>query len=114
MNRRLDVDVGVAYGSDPRRVLSLLADTAKGTPGVSADPAPAVIFLRFGPNSIDFGVRAWTNDFGDWGNIRSELTVRIYEALVAAGIDIPFPQQALHIRSVSEEAAARLRGNPSC
>jgi potassium efflux system protein len=112
MNRRLDVDVGVAYGSEPRKVLALLTETTLSTPGIAADPVPAVIFLRFSPNSIDFGVRAWTHDFGEWGNIRSELTVRIYEALTAAGIEIPFPQQTLHIKSVSEEAAARLRGTP--
>jgi small-conductance mechanosensitive channel len=105
MNRRVDVDVGVAYGSDPRQVLTLLAGVAAGTPGISGEPAPSVQFIRFGANSIDFGVRAWTTDFDHWVAIRTELTARVYEALRGANIEMPFPQQDVHLRSVSAEAA---------
>ena len=108
MDRRLDVDVGVAYGSNPRRVMELLAETATSTPGISPEPPPSVVFLRFGASSLDFGIRAWTSDFADWVSIRSELTIRMYDALRAEGIEIPFPQQALHLRSVSPEASAQL------
>lgn len=108
MDRRLDVDVGVAYGSNPRRVMELLAETATSTPGISPEPPPSVVFLRFGVSSLDFGIRAWTSDFADWVSIRSELTIRVYDALRAEGIEIPFPQQGLHLRSVSPEAIAQL------
>ncbi len=108
MDRRIDVNVGVAYGNDPRRVLALLEDVARTTPGVAVDPAPNIVFTGFGTSALEFSIRAWTNDFGDWVNIRSQLTVRIYEALQQAGIEIPFPQQDLHLRSVSAEAAVRL------
>jgi small-conductance mechanosensitive channel len=110
MTRRVDVDVGVAYGSDPRRVLKLLAEVAAGTPGISAEPAPAVLFVRMASSSLDFGVRAWTNDFNNWVTIRTEMTARIYEALRREGIEIPFPQQDLHLRTVTEHAGARLQG----
>ena len=110
MNRRIDVDVGVAYGSDPRQVMELLAEIARTTPGVTSEPAPSVVFLRFGASSLDFGIRAWTNDFSDWVPIRSQLTIRIYDALRAAGIVIPFPQQDLHLRTVSPEAGIVLGG----
>ena len=110
MDRRIDVNVGVAYGTDPRRVLELLDEVARATPGVAAEPVPNIVFTGFGASSLDFSIRAWTKDFGDWVNIRSQLTVRIYEALQQAGIQIPFPQQDLHLRSVSAEAAARLGG----
>jgi potassium efflux system protein len=110
MNRRIDVEVGVAYGSDPRRVLALLAEIASGTPGIVAEPAPAVVFKAFGPSSLDFGIRSWTHDFGDWVSIRTEMTARVYEALAREGIAIPFPQQDLNLRSISPEAAARLAG----
>ena len=43
MNRRIDVEVGVAYGSDPRRVLALLRDVALATPGITPEPAPAIV-----------------------------------------------------------------------
>ena len=110
MNRRLDVNLGVAYGTDPKRVLALLEEVATATPGVCMEPPPAVIFTGFGPNSLDFGLRAWTNDFDNWVAIRSALTVRVHDALVAAGISIPFPQHDLHLKSVSPEARAGLGG----
>jgi small-conductance mechanosensitive channel len=110
MNRRLDVNVGVAYGSDPKRVLALLKEVAKTTPGVAPEPEPSVIFVGFGASSLDFGIRAWTNDFDDWVAIRSTLTVRVHDALVAAGITIPFPQHDLHLKSVSPGALAGLGG----
>jgi small-conductance mechanosensitive channel len=104
------VNVGVAYGSDPKRVLALLKEVAKTTPGVAPEPEPSVIFVGFGASSLDFGIRAWTNDFDDWVAIRSTLTVRVHDALVAAGITIPFPQHDLHLKSVSPGALAGLGG----
>jgi small-conductance mechanosensitive channel len=109
MNRRIDVNVGVAYGSDPRKVVTLLTEVAVATPGIAHDPEPSVLFTGFGANSLDFGIRAWTNNFGDWVSIRTEMTMRVYEALRDAGMEIPFPQQDLHLRSVSPEAGAQLR-----
>jgi potassium-dependent mechanosensitive channel len=110
MNRRIDVEVGVAYGSDPRRVLELLRDVALGTPGITPEPEPAIVFKGFGPSSLDFGIRAWTNDFGDWVTIRTEMTTRVYEAFKKEGIEIPFPQQAVHLRSVAPGAGQQLSG----
>ena len=110
MNRRIDVEVGVAYGSDPRRVMALLNEVALGTPGITPEPVPAIVFKGFGASSLDFGIRAWTNDFGDWVTIRTEMTARVYEALAKAGIEIPIPQQAVHLRSVSPAAGQQLAG----
>jgi len=106
MDRRIDVNVGVAYGSDPRRVLDLLMDVTRSAEGIATEPAPTVLFVGFGANSLDFGIRAWTNNFGDWVRIRSELTIRVYAALQDAGLQIPFPQHDLHLRSVSPEAVS--------
>jgi len=108
MNRRLDVAVGVAYGTDPGKVLALLMEVTKSTPGVADDIEPTVLFVGFGASSLDFAIRAWTHEFSDWVRIRSDLTVRVHDAIVAAGIEIPFPQQDLHLRSVSAEAGAAL------
>jgi small-conductance mechanosensitive channel len=109
-DRRIDVNVGVAYGSDPRKVLELLLDVTTSTEGIATEPAPTVLFVGFGASSLDFSIRAWTNNFGDWVKIRSNLTVRVHDALRAAGVEIPFPQQDLHVRSVSAAAAAALAG----
>jgi potassium efflux system protein len=108
MNRRLDVSVGVAYGTDPKKVLDLLMEVTKSTPGVAEEPQPTVLFSGFGASSLDFSVRAWTNDFADWVRVRSNLTVRIHDAIVGAGIEIPFPQQDLHLRTVSPDAGVVL------
>jgi small-conductance mechanosensitive channel len=110
MDRRIDVNVGVAYGSDPRRVLDLLLEVTAAAPGIATEPAPTVLFSGFGPSSLDFGIRAWTNNFGDWVKIRSDLNVRVYDALVAAGIQIPFPQHDVHVRTVSPAATSALAG----
>jgi small-conductance mechanosensitive channel len=102
------VNVGVAYGSDPRRVMDLLLEVSKSTPGVATTPEPAIVFTGFGPSSLDFSIRAWTNTFGEWVNIRSELAIRVHDALRDAGIPIPFPQQDVHLRSIAPEAGAAL------
>jgi potassium-dependent mechanosensitive channel len=108
MDRRIDVNVGVAYGSDPRQVLELLLEVTRSTPGITDEPAPSILFTGFGASSLDFAIRSWTNNFGDWVKIRSDLHVRVYEALQHAGIEIPFPQQDLHLRSVSTAAGELL------
>ena len=108
MNRRIDVEVGVAYGTDPRRVLKLLQEIALGTPGIQPEPAPAIVFKGFGESSLDFGVRAWTHDFGDWVTIRTEMTARICEAFAKEGIEIPFPQRDLHLRTVDGQVSEML------
>jgi len=111
-DRRVDVNVGVAYGSDPRRVIELLLEVTKSTPGVASQPEPAVIFTGFGASSLDFGIRAWTNVFGEWVSTRTELTVRVYEALRSAGIEVPFPQHDVHLRTVAADARVDVQGTP--
>jgi len=109
-NRRIDIDIGVAYGSDPAQLSALLQRTALQTPGIVSTPEPVVLFLGFGASALNFGVRAWTYDYDNSATIRSDLVTRIYGALNQAGIELPFPQQDIHLRSVSEEAVERLRG----
>jgi small-conductance mechanosensitive channel len=89
--RRIDIDVGVEYGSDPRRVLELLTGVAHSHPSVLDDPAPLALFTRFGASSLDFQLRAWTENLDDAALVRSDLCVAIVAALEQAGIAIPFP-----------------------
>ncbi|MBS1200410.1 MAG: mechanosensitive ion channel family protein 6 [Proteobacteria bacterium] len=107
--RRVEVAVGVAYGSDLRRVLEILMDVAVAQPDALKDPAPVVLFMGFGTSSLDFVMRFWTRDAANAGVARSDAGVAVAEALAAAGIAIPFPQQDLHLRSVTPEAAAALK-----
>ena len=106
--RRIEIPIGVAYGSSPRAVQSLLQEVAEKTPGVCRDPLPAVLFMGFGESSLDFSVRAWTDDFDQWLAIRSEMAIEIHRALSEAGIEIPFPQRDLHLRSLAPELEGKL------
>ncbi|HEB88534.1 MAG TPA: mechanosensitive ion channel, partial [Deltaproteobacteria bacterium] len=111
--RRIDIAVGVAYGTDPELVIELLTEAARAHPDVVSIPPPAVHFLGFGDSSLDFQIRAWTGSFSRWLAIRSDLTVAANTALRDAGIEIPFPQRDLHLRSVDEGVGRALRDEPS-
>ncbi|MGI9245965.1 MAG: mechanosensitive ion channel family protein, partial [Steroidobacteraceae bacterium] len=111
-NRRIEVEVNVTYGSDPRRVLALLRDVALGTPGIASEPAPAIVLGGLRGGALEFKLRAWTSDPADWVTIRTEMTMRVLQALRREGIEMPNPQQDLHLRSISAEAAARLGSAP--
>ncbi len=102
-HRRIDVGVGVKYGTDPERVIELLLAVAKTDDRVLDQPEPNALFLGFGNSSLDFRLRAWTSQFSRWVAIRSELTVEMNRKLAEAGIEIPFPQRDLHLKSVAEE-----------
>lgn len=107
-SRRIEVNVGVAYNSDPQQVLALLRDVAARTDGLLAEPAAAALFVGFGANALDFTLRAWTRDDSDWVAIRSNMGLSVFAALREAGVLIPFPQQDLHLRSMSPELLALL------
>ncbi len=107
-NRRVEVDVGVEYGTPARHVIDLLVAVAKANPNVSTHPEPAAFFLKFGDSSLDFKLRVWIGNFDDGYPTMSDLAVAVQEALEEAGIGVPFPQRDLHLVSVSPNAAAEL------
>jgi potassium-dependent mechanosensitive channel len=109
--RRIEVPVGVAYGTDPERVVSLLLEVGAAHDDVLDNPSPLALFQGFGPSSLDFVLRVWTDSpYDRTGTIRSELVLATYRALREAGIEIPFPQQDLHLASVSPAVRAALGG----
>lgn len=103
--RRIDVDVGVEYGTPAQRVIDLLAEVAKANPDVVADPEPRAYFVNFGDSALEFRLRAWVN-FDDGYLIRSALGVAVQEALDQAGIGVPFPQRDVHVIEASGQADA--------
>jgi small-conductance mechanosensitive channel len=107
--RRVDVKVGVKYGTDPERVLALLLQVAAADERILDRPEPDALFLGFGDSSLDFQLRAWTAHYAVWMQIRSDLNVSVNRALKEAGIEIPFPQRDLHLRSVSDGVGPALR-----
>ncbi len=108
MFRRIEINLGVAYGADPNQVIELMTGVITTDESISRHPEPTVFFMAFGASSLDFSIRAWTRDYNNWVGIRSRLLTRIYAVLNENGIEIPFPQQDLHLRSVSDAARAAL------
>ncbi|MBT8333997.1 MAG: mechanosensitive ion channel [Deltaproteobacteria bacterium] len=108
---RVKVPVGVAYGSDIEKVLKVLLSCAEANPTVLSTPKPQALFLAFGSSSLDFEVRVWIADFADRLEVLSELNQDIENEFQLAGIEIPFPQTDLHVRSVDDEIAALINNN---
>ena len=73
-----------------------------------SDP-PATIMTGLTAGTLEFSVRAWTTDRADWVLVRSELAMRIRDALAEAGIEVPLPQRELHLHGMSRETAVELR-----
>lgn len=101
-NRRVDFTVGVAYGSDVQQVKDIINGAFTGRNGILTTPAPVVLLSQFADNSINFKVFFWISELGDAGPLQSDVLAYIYEEFNRAGIELPYPQRDLHIRSVDE------------
>ena len=97
---RLNIPVGVGYGSDPEQVRTLLLEVALAHESVLHDPAPDVIFTDFGDNSLDFNLRVWTESKVHMPAVlKSDLYFAIFRVMSEHKVELPFPQRDLHIRS---------------
>ncbi len=103
--RRVDIPIGVKYGSDPDEVIRILLSVAEASGRALRYPAPAALFRTHGESSLDFELRLWIANFDDWYVVESELNTAINRGLAEAGIEIPFPQRDLHLRSSDLPAA---------
>ena len=92
---RMSINVGVAYGSDTRRVAEILLECAEAHKRVLKKPAPSVLFKDFGPSSLDFELRCYTSDIWTGWMIPSDLRFEIDRRFREEGIEIPFPQQTI-------------------
>jgi small-conductance mechanosensitive channel len=99
---RFSVPLGVSYSSDPTEVRDVLMEVAVSHPDVMKYPAPDVRFVDFGDSSLDFELRVWTiTQVQAPQKLTSDLYFMIFKAFGERGIEIPFPQRDLHLRSVS-------------
>ena len=97
---RVRAAVGVAYGSDIDQVISVLESVAAEQDAVCPTPAPRVRFREFGDSSLDFELLAWIERSVDRGKTLHDLNCAIYKRFAAEGIQIPFPQRDLHVRTM--------------
>lgn len=96
---RLEVDVGVSYNSDLDTVLRSLQEVAEENPEVLRSPAPEVLHRGFGDSSWNMQLRAWIDNPKRYHQVRSVLNCAIVRKFRANGVEIPFPQRDLHLRS---------------
>jgi MscS family membrane protein len=99
---RIRVPVGVAYGSDIEQVVECLSNVADNHEEVCKTPAARVRFRRFGDFSLQVELLCWIDRPVDRGRILHELNCAVYKAFAADGIEIPFPQRDLHVRTMPE------------
>jgi small-conductance mechanosensitive channel len=102
---RVRIDVGVAYGSDVDAVRGLLLECTRDLAHTADSPEAAVRFTAMADSSLQFQVLVWLRNPVFRGRVIDELNTRIYKALGAAGIAIPFPQRDLHIKSWPADGA---------
>jgi small-conductance mechanosensitive channel len=95
--RLIELPVGVSYSAHPKKVMEILEAVAHTHPHVLRQPAPRAFLTGFGDSSINFELRAWTDQFDQWFQIRSELAAAVYDAGQAAGIAFPFPQREVRL-----------------
>jgi small-conductance mechanosensitive channel len=98
---RVKVDVGVAYGSNIKKVKEVLLSAAKDHPAVLDDPAPSVFFVNFGESSIDFSLVCRVEKIAEQWVTTEEVRCAVYDKLNAAGIEIPFPQRVVYMNQQS-------------
>ncbi len=96
---RIRVKVGVAYGSDIDKVHELLMAVATDFPNVCKIPAPRIRFRAFGNSSLDHELLCWVETPVLRGRVLHELNTAIYKRFAQENIEIPFPQQDIHIKS---------------
>jgi small-conductance mechanosensitive channel len=95
--RRIDLPVGLNYGADPRKAIQLLEAVAGRQPNVLKHPPPRCLLLGYGDSSMNFQLRAWTDQFDKWSLISSDLACAVYDAVIEAGLQFPFPQREVHL-----------------
>ncbi|MCA8999290.1 MAG: mechanosensitive ion channel, partial [Planctomycetaceae bacterium] len=111
---RVKIEVGVTYDADPKDVHRILTETVVTQEHVLEEPPPIVFFESFGDSSLNFTMFAFLPALEHRLPTIHALNSRIHEALGKAGIEIPYPQRDLHIRSSIDVPIARRnrRHNP--
>lgn len=109
--RRIDLKVGVAYDSNPEKVIETLMECMRGHKEILETPKPYVLFQNFGDHAKEFEDRCWTSNYSAWIDTRSELNVAIDKSFAEKGITIAFPQLDLHVKQLNPPDKAEEKGD---
>jgi len=97
---RVDTPIGIAYGSDVRKAIALCIEAAQAAPRVLREPAPLCHLAGFGESSVDLSLRFWINDPQNGiANVRGHVLLGVWDLFHQHGIEIPFAQRDLHLKS---------------
>ncbi len=112
-NVRVHIEIGVSYASDLRQVMELMREAAIESDRVLKAPKPIVWIKEFGDSSVVMDIRLWIKDpEGGIGNMRHDVLIRVWDKFKEHGIEIPFPQRDVNVRSIDdafvEKVAARM------
>jgi small-conductance mechanosensitive channel len=101
---RYSIPVGIHYQSDVRKAMEICLETARENKRILKDPEPAVFLVGFGDSSVNLEISVWINDpQNGFFKTQSEILFVIWDKFHEHGIEIPYPQRDLHIRSVDPE-----------
>jgi len=99
-NVRFNIPVSVSYKEDPESVKEILLEVADRNEGILKHPSPDVLFDKYGDSSLDFNLRIWTRNYiNKPGVLRSQLYYEIFKVFREKGVEIPYPQRDIHIKS---------------
>lgn len=106
---RLDLRVGVAYGSDIEQVREVIVTAVSALPGVMSQPGreTEALFVEMADSALVFEVHAWLPHYRAVPGMVDQINTAVYKALNAAGIEIPFPQRDVHVK-LDDALRARL------
>jgi len=97
---RVHIPVGVSYACDLARAQALMLEAARDVPRVMKEPAPGIWLRGFGDSSVDHDIMVWIDDPEEGvGNVRSAVLNRVWVLFKENGIEIPFPQRDVWIKS---------------
>jgi small-conductance mechanosensitive channel len=108
---RLKVPVGISYNSDVRKAMALCVESTEKPERILKNPRPTCQLLEFGDNSVNLEIRFWIRDPQNGvANVKTAVLLGVWDRFHEHGINIPFPQRDLHIRSVAPEARGVFEG----
>lgn len=97
---RIKLPFGVSYGSDVHQAAEIAVEAADAVERVLSDPKPVCHLLGFGDNAVNFELRVWIRDPQNGvTNVKSQILLEVWERFRERGIEFPFPQRDLHIKS---------------
>jgi len=96
---RLEIHIGVAYGTDLEKARQVMVEAVQGVEGVLDDRPVEALFLEFGDSALVFRVRWWLESYVDTRRMFDRVNTAIYNALIREKIQLPFPQMDIHLKS---------------